>query len=630
MHHPLQPFYNNCFIDYASYVVLERAIPRAEDGLKPVHRRILYAMHNLEDGRYNKAANIIGDTVKYHPHGDMSIKDALVQLGQKNTLIDTQGNWGNVATGDSAAAPRYIEARLTKLARSYIFDDYLTPWAMAYDGRKKEPETLPARVPLLLLHGTEGIAVGLSGLTLPHNFGEVMDAILSQLKGTPYELYPDIGAACYMDVSGYQWGAKGGRVVMRANIKTHKDHLEITALPHSVSTRSIIESISAAESKGRIKVKSIVDQTAEGVSILLYPAQDVNLEVFQQQLYNYTDAQISVSTNLCVIKDNKPVFMSVTSYLAYQVEYIKSLFLREWEHKRQLEVNNILRNELEYWFLLNKVFDSLSLLDNQALAIPLLRTRLTTDKPELAVSVTDENLMALLKLPFSRLLKTELSTYLKNIEQATKSVKMYTRYIAKPIPQLIDFYTKLKEEYGRKPRASQLTTFSTISTVAIEVKNQTAFINKTGGFIGTMVDGELLAKVGTSTEVYAVDKKGNIIMDLISDKRYYFQDIAAAAIYDRSGANQEISILFKLEGEIRVKRHIPTQLIRGKPYRVVPDGAEVLDIKPSNGVGWSLTLNGARIKGKTEEIPFTIIPQQGRSGAGRCVSKFTLESYIRG
>ncbi|MBR4214479.1 MAG: DNA gyrase/topoisomerase IV subunit A, partial [Bacteroidales bacterium] len=442
--------FKNWFIDYASYVILERAVPEIDDGLKPVQRRILHAMKRLDDGRFNKVANIVGFTMQYHPHGDASIGDALVQLGQKDLMIETQGNWGNILTGDSAAAPRYIEARLSKLALDVVFNPKTTQWKLSYDGRNKEPITLPVKFPLLLAQGVEGIAVGLSSKILPHNFNELMDASIAYLKDENFELYPDFPTGGSIDVSKYNDGARGGKLRVRAKIeKIDKRTLAITEIPYSTTTESLMESIVSANEKGKIKIKKIEDKTAADVEIVLNLNPDVSPDVTIDALYAFTDCEISLSPNSCVIVDRKPKFMNTSEILRHSVDKTVELL--------SLELRILLGELADSWhdaslekiFIENHIYNLIEDCETWEAIVQTIDTALEPFKHLLKKPVTIDDITRLTELKIKRISKYDAfkaDNYIKSLEKQMEEAKYKLEHI---IDYAIEYYTNIKNKYGK-------------------------------------------------------------------------------------------------------------------------------------------------------------------------------------
>lgn len=486
----LDGMYQKWFLDYASYVILERAVPYVNDGLKPVQRRILHSMREMDDGRYNKVANIIGNTMKYHPHGDASIGDALVQLGQKDLLVDCQGNWGNILTGDDAAAPRYIEARLSKFALEVVFNPKTTVWQASYDGRNKEPVTLPVKFPLLLAQGVEGIAVGLASKILPHNFVELIDACIAYLKGEEFVLYPDFPTGGMIDVSKYNDGLRGGVVKIRSRIEKDSNNkvLRITEIPYGRTTSSLIDSILKANEKGKIKIKKIDDNTAANVEILIYLAPGVSSDKTIDALYAFTDCELSVSPNACVIENDKPSFMPVTEILRQSANDTVKLLKLELEIRLGELETEWHYCSLEKIFIEERIYKDREFEESGTVeaVIAHVHKRLEPFLPRLHRPVTDEDIKALLEIKMKRILKfnsEEADNHIRSLEDEITEV---TNNIEHIIPYSIRYYENIKKKYGKgRERKTEIRNFENIEASKVVVANEKLYINREEGFIGT-------------------------------------------------------------------------------------------------------------------------------------------------
>ncbi|HRR93062.1 MAG TPA: DNA gyrase/topoisomerase IV subunit A, partial [Bacteroidales bacterium] len=483
----LSGMYRDWFLDYASYVILERAVPHLLDGLKPVQRRILHSMKRMDDGRFNKVANIIGHTMQFHPHGDVSIGDALVQLGQKDLLVDTQGNWGNILTGDGAAAPRYIEARLSKFALEVVFNPKTTEWKLSYDGRNKEPVTLPVKFPLLLALGTEGIAVGLASKILPHNFNELIDAAINYLTGKDFEIYPDFPTGGMIDVSKYNDGQRGGMVKIRAKIeKLDKKTLVITEIPYGKTTSTLIDSIIKAGEKGKIKIRRIDDNTAANVEIVIHLMPGISPDKTIDALYAFTDCEYSVSPNSCVITDNKPSFMGVSEMLRHSVDHTVKLL------KSELEIRmNELREEwhmmsLEKIFIEKRIYRDIENCTTWESVIETIDRGLEPYKPKLAREVTQEDIIRLTEIKIKRISKYDskrADEHIRSIEGEITEVKNHLKNI---IPYTVNYFRQIKKKYGKgRDRKTEIRNFDSIEAAKVVAVNAKLYANYQEGFIGT-------------------------------------------------------------------------------------------------------------------------------------------------
>ena len=485
----LSGMFRNWYLDYASYVILERAVPHIEDGLKPVQRRILHTMKELDDGRYNKVANIVGFTMQYHPHGDASIKDALVQLGQKNLLIDTQGNWGNILTGDDAAAGRYIEARLSEFALDVAFSPKITDWGRSYDGRKPEPITLPVKFPLVLFHGAEGIAVGLSTKILPHNFNEIIDAAVAYLRGEPFQLYPDFPTGGYVDVRRYNDGERGGQIRARAKIeKRDSKTLVINDLPYGYTTPKLIESILLAQRKGKIKIKKIDDNTSSTAEIIVTLQPGTSSDKTIDALYAFTNCEASISPNCCVIEDKKPKFLSVSDILRNNVDHTKDMLRRELEIQRGETLESIHFASLEKIFIEERMYKDKEFEDSRDLdeAIAHIDRRLEPWKPSFYREVTRDDILKLLEIKTRRFTKFDSDKADEYIAMLRDRITKIDYELEHIVDYTIEWFEGLKAKYGAMyPRRTIIRNFDTIEATKVAEANEKLYINREEGFIGT-------------------------------------------------------------------------------------------------------------------------------------------------
>ncbi len=519
----LSGMYESWFLDYASYVILERAVPHISDGLKPVQRRILHAMKRMDDGRYNKVANIVGATMQFHPHGDASIGDALVQLGQKDLLIDCQGNWGNILTNDSAAAPRYIEARLSKFALDALFNSKTTEWKLSYDGRNKEPITLPVKFPLLLAQGAEGIAVGLSSKILPHNFNELCDAAVRYLHGEEFRLYPDFATGGYIDVSRYNDGMRGGSVKVRAKInKLNPKTLAITEIPYGKTTTTLIESILKAIEKGKIKVKNVVDVTAANVEILIHLAPGTSSDKTIDALYAFTDCEVSISPNCCVVDGRKPRFLTVSDVLRHNVDQTKELLKRELEIRRS-ELQEVLHSaSLEKIFIEERIYKDREFenaLDMDS-ACAHIDKRLTPFYPQLLKEVTKDDILRLMEIKMARILKFNKEKAEENIARTKAEIDKINADLRNMTEVASNWYRIIKEKYGAEhPRLTEIRSFDTIEAATVVEANEKLYINRADGFIGTgLKHDEFVENCSDIDDVILFYRDGTYKVTHISDK----------------------------------------------------------------------------------------------------------------
>ena len=487
--HHLSGMYQNWFLDYASYVILERAVPHIEDGLKPVQRRILHSMKRMDDGRYNKVANIVGHTMQFHPHGDASIGDALVQLGQKDLLVECQGNWGNILTGDRAAAPRYIEARLSKFALDVVFNPKTTEWQLSYDGRNKEPITLPAKFPLLLAQGAEGIAVGLSSKVLPHNFNEICDAAVSYLHGEPFTLYPDFPTGGSIDVSKYNDGQRGGVLKVRAKIeKLDSKTLVIREIPYGKTTSTLIDSILKAIEKGKIKARKVDDNTAAQVEIQVHLAPGVSSDKTLDALYAFSDCEINISPNCCVIEDDKPKFLTVSDVLRYSVNHTMELLRKELEIRKNELQEQLHFASLEKIFIEERIYKDrkFELAPDMDTACAHIDERLTPFYPQFIREVTKDDILRLMDIKMARILKFNKDKADEMMAKIKAEIEEIDFKLAHMVDVTADWFKYLKDKYGADhPRLTEIKNFDTIEATKVVEANEKLYINRNEGFIGT-------------------------------------------------------------------------------------------------------------------------------------------------
>ncbi|MBS7352029.1 MAG: DNA gyrase/topoisomerase IV subunit A, partial [Muribaculaceae bacterium] len=521
----LSGMFQNWFLDYASYVILERAVPHIHDGLKPVQRRILHAMKELDDGRFNKVANIVGSTMQYHPHGDASIGDALVQLGQKDLLVDTQGNWGNILTGDSAAAPRYIEARLSEFALETVFNPKTTDWTVSYDGRKPEPMTLPVKFPLLLAQGAEGIAVGLSSKILPHNFNEIIDAAIAYLQGEEFSLYPDFPTGGFIDVSKYNDGERGGSVRVRAKIeKIDNKTLEIFDVPFGRTTGSVIESITKAQEKGKIKIKRVDDNTAERADIIVQLIPGTSSDRTIDALYAFTDCEVSISPNCCVISDRKPHFLTVSDVLRHSVDSTKDLLQRELEILRGELTESLLYASLEKIFIEERIYKDKEYEQSRTIdeAISHIDKRLDPYKPKFVREITRDDILKLFEIKMGRILKFNSDKANAYIESLNERIQEINDKLNRMVEVTIDWYTHLKEKYGHlHPRRTIIRNFDNIEATRVAEANEKLYINREDGFIGTgLKKDEFVCNCSDIDDVIIFYRDGKYKVVKVAEKLY--------------------------------------------------------------------------------------------------------------
>ncbi len=571
--HHLGGMYQNWFLNYASYVILERAVPDIFDGLKPVQRRILHTMALMEDGRYNKVANIVGEAMKFHPHGDASIKDALVQLGQKELLIDTQGNWGNVMTADEAAASRYIEARLTKFALETLFSPKVTEWKLSYDGRNKEPVALPVKFPLLLAQGVEGIAVGLNSKILPHNFNELLDASVAYLRGEPFVLYPDFPTGGAIDVSRYNDGERGGVVKIRAKIgKVDNKTLVISEIPFGTSTGKLIESISRANSQGKIKVRSVDDNTAKQVEIIVHLASGVSSDKTIDALYAFTDCEVSVSPNCCVIHHNKPRFMGVSRMLRINVDHTVDILRSELQVQRNELREQFFFVSLEKIFIENRIYKDREFEESisQEEVLAHIDRRLMPFYPSFIRPVQRDDLLKLLEIRMKRITKFDSDKAEETLAAIKKKIDTIDHHLAHMVDYTISWFDGLKERYGsRFPRRTEIRNFESIEATKVIEATEKLYVNYEEGFIGTgLKKDEFVCNCSGIDDVLVIFKDGKYKIVRVADKVFVGKNILFVAVFKKNDKRTIYNVVYRdgRSGPFYIKRFAITGVTRDKEY----------------------------------------------------------------
>ena len=628
--------YQDWFLDYASYVILERAVPAIEDGFKPVQRRIMHSLKELDDGRYNKVANVVGNTMQYHPHGDASIGDAIVQIGQKDLLIDTQGNWGNILTGDDAAAPRYIEARLSKFALDVVFSPKVTEWQSSYDGRKKEPISLPVKFPLLLAQGTEGIAVGLSTKILPHNFIELIEASIAYLKNKPFELYPDFPTAGIMDVSGYNDGARGGRVRVRAKIsQLDKSTLCITEIPFTTTTTSLIDSILKANEKGKIKIKKVDDNTAANVEILVHLPNGTSPDKTIDALYAFTACETAISPITCVIEDNKPHFLTVSEVLRRSTDRTVSLLKQELE----IELSELEMQwhsaSLEKIFIREEMYiDFKNYTDRESL-YEYLYKRFEPFKKDLLREITDDDLAKLTQIPMIRITRFDSYKADENILKIEADIEEVKNHLANLIDYAISHFERLKKTYGKgRERKTEIRVFDTIEATKVVVRNTKLYVNKAEGFVGTgLRKDEYVGDCSDIDDVIVFTESGAMYVTKVSDKQYIEKNIIHVAVFKKDDKRTVYNMIYKdgQTGFSYIKRFNVTGITRDKKYELIPQHKEsrVLYFTANpNGEAEVVTVNLRQLGTLRKlrwDIDFADTLIKGRGVKGNLVSKYAIK-----
>ena len=624
--------YQNWFLDYASYVILERAVPHINDGLKPVQRRILHSLKEMDDGRYHKVANVIGHTMKYHPHGDASIGDAMVQVGQKELLLDMQGNWGNVATGDRAAAPRYIEVRLTPFALDVVYNKKITNWSASYDGRGKEPQTLPVKFPLLLVHGVEGIAVGLSTKILPHNFNELIDASIKVLKGVKPRIFPDFYSGGSADFSSYNDGIRGGKVRVRAKIhQEDKNTLIVSELPFSTTTTSLINSILKANDKGKIKVKKVEDNTAEYVEIAITIPTGISPDKTIDALYRFTDCEVSISPLSCVIEDDTPKFLGVSDMLQQSTNHTLNLL------KQELEVNlNELQEKwhfasLERIFIENRIYHNIEELDNWKEIIETIHTELKPHTKHLLRAVTDEDVEKLTEIKIKKITKFDLNKANEELLKLEAKIEEIKGYLANLTDYAIAYFKNLKSKYGKgKERKTEIKTFESIDATKVVVANKKLYINREEGFIGTaMRKDEFICDCSDIDDIIIFKKDGSMQVVKVDSKVFVGKGIIHCAVFKKKDERTIYNMIYKdgKSGNTMMKRFPVTSITRNKDYSLTKSnkGSKVLYFTANpNGEAESVTVNLkklAKLKTLKIDVDFAKLAIKGKGAGGNIVTK---------
>src|SRR5690554_4939007 len=628
--------YKEWFLDYASYVILERAVPAIEDGFKPVQRRIMHSMKELDDGRYNKVANIVGHTMQYHPHGDASIGDAMVQMGQKELLIDTQGNWGNILTGDGAAAPRYIEARLSKFALEVLYSSKITSWQLSYDGRKNEPINLPVKFPLLLAQGAEGIAVGLSTKLLPHNFNELIDASIKHLKGKPFTIYPDFPTKGIADVSAYNDGMRGGRVRVRAKIsQLDKTTLLISEIPFSTNTTSLIESIIKANEKGKIKIKKIEDNTAAEVEILILLPPGVSADKTIDALYAFTNCEVSIAPLGCVIENNKPVFIGVSDILRRSTERTVELLRQELEielHELQEQWHFL---SLERIFIEKRIYHDIEEEETWEGVIKAIDEGLKPHITHLKRPVTEEDIVRLTEIRIKKISKYDLDKAQQKLEALEGDIAQVKHHLAHIIDFAIDYFTKLKEKYGKgRERQTELRNFDTIEATKVVLRNTKLYVNRTEGFIGTSLrKDEYVTDCSDIDDIIVFMRSGEMVVTKVDDKKFVGKDIIHVAVFNKGDKRTTYNLIYRdgKSGTSYIKRFNVSSITRDRVYDLTQGkkGSQILYFSANpNGEAEVVSIflrNLTNIRKLKFDIDFSEINIKSRSAKGNQVTKYPIK-----
>jgi topoisomerase-4 subunit A len=637
----LDGLYENWFLDYASYVILDRAVPHLHDGLKPVQRRILHSLKEMDDGRFNKAANVIGNTMKYHPHGDASIGDAMVQLGQKNLLIDCQGNWGDPITGDSAAAPRYIEARLSKFANEVVFNPDTTEWQASYDGRNREPITLPVKFPLLLAQGAEGIAVGLATKILPHNFVELLDASIAVLNNVTPNLLPDFPTGGMADCSAYNNGQRGGRVRVRAKItERDKKTLAITEIPFGTTTGSLIDSVITANDKGKIKIKKIEDNTAQHVEIIIHLAPGISPDVTIDALYAFTDCEVSISPNTCVIQNDKPRFMSVNDMLTESTHYTKELLKQELQIRLKELMEKIFFSSLLKIFIREGMYKNpdYESSGNFEAVVEVLNRLFEPFFPQFYRPIVEEDYKKLIDKPMSSITRFDLKKVdeqIKSLENEIKEVKHHLKHLN---DYAIAWFQKLKEKYGKgRERKTELRTFDRVEAAQVALANVKLYVNYMDGFIGTgLKKDEFVCDCSDIDEIIVFRADGRCIITKVQDKVFVGKEIIHVAVFKKNDERTVYNMIYKdgQSGISYIKRFSVVGVTRDKEYDLTKGskGSRVLYFSANpNGEAEVVTIQlkpHSKLKKLQFDENFADLAIKGRSSMGNIITKYPVKKIM--
>lgn len=636
----LSGMFQNWFLDYASYVILERAVPEIMDGLKPVQRRIMHAMNELDDGRYNKVANIIGHTMKYHPHGDASIGDALVQLGQKDLLIDTQGNWGNIHTGDSAAAARYIEARLSKFALEVVFSPKITTWKLSYDGRNKEPVSLPVKFPLLLAQGVEGIAVGLASKILPHNFNELIDASIKILQGGEIELYPDFPTGGLADVSRYNGGLRGGKVRLRAKIsQVDKKTLLISELPFGTTTESLIDTIVTANEKGKIKIRKIDDNTARDVEILIHLMPGVSPDTTIDALYAFTGCEVSISPNNCVIREGKPHFISVEEILRDSTTNTLRLLKAELDIRRQELMENLLYASLEKIFIENRIYRQIEECTTWEAVLETIDKALDPYKPDFYREITREDILRLTEIKIKRISKFNTFKADETIKNLTDEKARVEHYLANLIEYAIEYFKNIRRKYGEgRERRTELRNFDTIEAVMVAATNQKLYVNRAEGFAGTgLRKDEYVCDCSDIDDIIVFREDGTFMVTRVAEKVFVGEKVIHIDIFRKNDDRTIYNLVYQdgKAGNTYCKRFAVLGITRDKEYdltRGKPNSKVLYFTSNPNGESEVIRVNlkpRPKLKKAVFDFDFGELAIKGRSSQGNILTKHAVKKITQ-
>jgi topoisomerase-4 subunit A len=627
--------YKEWFLDYASYVILERAVPDLMDGLKPVQRRILHSMFDLEDGRYNKVANIVGHTMQYHPHGDASISDAIVQVGQKELLIDMQGNWGNIYTGDRAAASRYIEARLSKFALEVVFNPKTTNWQLSYDGRKKEPIHLPVKFPLLLAQGAEGIAVGLSTKILPHNFNELIDGSVKYLKGRSFKLFPDFQTGGSIDVSNYNDGNRGGKIKVRATVEKYdKNTIVIKEIPYGTTTASLIESIIKASEKGKVKIKKIEDNTSAEVEILVYLPSGASIQKTIDSLFAFTQCEVSISPLCCIISDNKPHFLGVREILKISTDNTKDLLKKELEIQLNELENQWHSISLERIFIENRIYRDIEEKTTWDEVLSTIESGLAPFKSKLKKDVTVDDIKKLTEIPIRKISKFDLNKVKDKLESIEVNIEEVKNNLNHLVEYTIQYFTHLKKHYGKeRKRKTKIDEFNELDKKTISIKNYKLYVNKAEGFVGTSLKkDEFVCDCSDLDDVIVFTSDGIMKVVKVDSKVFVGKDIMHVSLFNSKSKEIVYNLIYRdgKNGTSFMKRFKVSGVIRDKEYNLTQgkDGSTVLYFSTNNkdeaDVVTVYLRKRASLKKLKWELDFADLSTKGRDSKGNIVTKYSI------
>lgn len=636
---PVSGMYENWFLSYASYVILERAVPSIGDGLKPVQRRIIHAMKEMDDGRFNKVANVIGSTMQYHPHGDASIGDAIVNLGQKDLLIETQGNWGDIRTGDSAAAPRYIEARLSKFANAVVFNPQTTEWQLSYDGRKKEPINFPVKFPLLLAQGVEGIAVGLATKILPHNFCELIQASVAYLKGKSFSLVPDFPTGGTADFSNYNEGKKGGKVKVRAKIEVANNKtLLIKEIPYATTTSSLIDSIVKANDSGKIKIKKVIDNTAKDVEVEVQLAAGQSPDVTIDALFAFTDCEMSISPNACVIVGEKPVFLGVNEMLRHNTDVTVELLKKELEIRKAELLEKILYSSLEKIFIENRIYRKIEECETWDAVLKTIDAGLDPYKKDFYREITEEDIVRLTEIKIKRISRFDAFKADELMRKLEEELKEVEHHLANLIVYAIDYYNNLLKKFGKgRERKTEISTFGAIRAAKVAANNTKLYVNKKDGFIGYgLKKDEYVCDCSDIDDIIVFNSDGKYTVVKIKDKVFVGKDIIHVEVYHKNNERRVYNLVYldAKTGVTRAKRFNILGVTRDKPFDLTkgapgskvlyfssnPNGeAELLDVKLSNN---------SRARKKAFDYDFAELEVKGKSSQGNILTKYPVRRVV--